>query len=188
MVYARRRRARRSDRENQSGKYKRRRQGEREKTVYLHASLIYAHRPATSDKSLMPRHYLFVCVHARAREFFSNFPWKWYLCDEYKTHAHARATYRHWYQDTLTPRIRGPVRTQTRNPRLLHMHAQTKRPRKRSFAHLYRCHDRLYRYSSKSKNSASENIRMCNFENINSPLICLLQQTIHRQMIAFTII
>lgn len=45
------------------------RQGEREKTLYLHASLIYAHRPATSDKSLTPRHYLFVCVYAFAHFF-----------------------------------------------------------------------------------------------------------------------
>lgn len=43
------------------------REGEQEKAVYLHASLIYAHRPATSDKSLTLRHYLFGRVHERAR-------------------------------------------------------------------------------------------------------------------------
>lgn len=40
----------------------------------LHAGLIYAHRPATSDKSLTPRHYLFEL--ARARTFLLKVPVK----------------------------------------------------------------------------------------------------------------
>jgi len=67
MVYARWRRGG-TERINLTNE--RRRQGEWKTTVYLHASLIYAHRLATSDKSLTPRHYLFVCVHARARAWY----------------------------------------------------------------------------------------------------------------------
>lgn len=189
LVYARRRRARPRATERINPANGRRRQREREKTVYLHAGLIYARRPAaTSDKSLTPRHYLFVCVHARA--FFSNFPWKWYLRDEYKTHAHARTTYRRWYRRAgrlnASDIIRGPARTRTEIRgrgccacTCTHCtHTGRPRPRERGLAHLYRCHGRLHPTPlEKSQNSASENPGTCNFENINLSPIRLLQQT-----------
>lgn len=98
-------------------------EGEKEeKTVYLHASLIYARRPATSDKSLTPRHYLFGCAHwcARARAIFFQTSREndTFAMNIKRTPTPGRHTDtgRPGRPAALTPRIlyEAPVRTQTR--------------------------------------------------------------------------